>query len=152
LVALDEEMLDRGSDELGLRRKVVELGAARDAGAACDLGRGGARIAALEERLDGGVQEARAHRGATLLLRAGLPVHLPNVIAIKKETVKPERNLFLVRCGITVRWRGFAERANVSRVLLPPTSRDLELAETRPYFLWWTNLTIGGLRELTGRS
>ena len=29
---------------------------------------------------------------------------------------------------------------------LPPTSPDLALDETRPYFLWWTNATVRDLR------
>jgi hypothetical protein len=29
---------------------------------------------------------------------------------------------------------------------LPPTSPDLALDETRPYFLWWTDATVGDLR------
>jgi hypothetical protein len=31
--------------------------------------------------------------------------------------------------------------------VLPPTSSDLLRDETRPYFLWWTNVTVGRLRE-----
>jgi hypothetical protein len=31
--------------------------------------------------------------------------------------------------------------------LLPPTSPDILLDEARPYFLWWTELTVRGLRE-----
>ena len=31
-------------------------------------------------------------------------------------------------------------------MLLPPTSRTLENDETRPYFLWWTEATVGDLR------
>jgi hypothetical protein len=30
---------------------------------------------------------------------------------------------------------------------LPPTSPDLFDPETRPYFLWWTDLTVGGLHD-----
>lgn len=30
--------------------------------------------------------------------------------------------------------------------MLPPTSPDLLLDETRPYFLWWTECTVAGLR------
>jgi len=30
--------------------------------------------------------------------------------------------------------------------LLPPTSTDLLVASTRPYFLWWTDATVGDLR------
>jgi hypothetical protein len=33
---------------------------------------------------------------------------------------------------------------------LPPTSRDLEREDTRPYFLWWTDLTVGDLRARLG--
>ena len=29
---------------------------------------------------------------------------------------------------------------------LPPTTRDLECDDTRPYFLWWTPITVGELR------
>jgi hypothetical protein len=29
---------------------------------------------------------------------------------------------------------------------LPPTSPALELSDTRPYFLWWTDATVGDLR------
>ena len=32
--------------------------------------------------------------------------------------------------------------------MLPPTSPDLALDETRPYFLWWTDVTVGRLRGL----
>jgi hypothetical protein len=32
--------------------------------------------------------------------------------------------------------------------VLPPTSPDLLLDGTRPYFLWWTDVTVGRLREL----
>lgn len=32
--------------------------------------------------------------------------------------------------------------------VLPPTSPDLHVAETRPYFLWWTEATVGEFRAL----
>ncbi len=32
--------------------------------------------------------------------------------------------------------------------MLPPTSSDLLRDETRPYFLWWTSITVGRLRDL----
>lgn len=32
--------------------------------------------------------------------------------------------------------------------MLPPTSPDLLLDGTRPYFLWWTDVTVGRLHEL----
>jgi hypothetical protein len=31
-------------------------------------------------------------------------------------------------------------------LVLPPTSDDLEVAGSRPYFLWWTDVTVGELR------
>lgn len=31
--------------------------------------------------------------------------------------------------------------------MLPPTSEDLKLDATRPYFLWWTDATVGELRR-----
>lgn len=31
-------------------------------------------------------------------------------------------------------------------MLLPPTSADLSRDETRPYFLWWLDATVGDLR------
>ncbi|MGH7298012.1 MAG: hypothetical protein ACRELB_23940 [Polyangiaceae bacterium] len=31
-------------------------------------------------------------------------------------------------------------------LVLPPTSADLTVAESRPYFLWWTDATVGDLR------
>jgi hypothetical protein len=31
--------------------------------------------------------------------------------------------------------------------LLPPTSEALLRDETRPYFLWWTKETVGGLKK-----
>jgi hypothetical protein len=36
--------------------------------------------------------------------------------------------------------------------LLPPTSPDLLRDETQPYFLWWTDATIGELRGHLGSS
>jgi hypothetical protein len=30
--------------------------------------------------------------------------------------------------------------------LLPPTSPALAEDDTRPYFLWWTDATVGGFR------
>ncbi len=30
---------------------------------------------------------------------------------------------------------------------LPPTSESLLDEETRPYFLWWTDVTVGGLKQ-----
>ena len=30
--------------------------------------------------------------------------------------------------------------------MLPPTSEDLRLDATRPYFLWWSEATVGDLR------
>jgi hypothetical protein len=30
--------------------------------------------------------------------------------------------------------------------MLPPTSDDLRLDETKPYFLWWLDATVGDLR------
>jgi hypothetical protein len=32
--------------------------------------------------------------------------------------------------------------------VLPPTSPELTRDETRPYFLWWTDVSVGRLREL----
>jgi hypothetical protein len=32
--------------------------------------------------------------------------------------------------------------------VLPPTSSALTLDETHPYFLWWTDVTVGRLRAL----
>ncbi|MBM3268814.1 MAG: hypothetical protein FJZ01_14330 [Candidatus Sericytochromatia bacterium] len=32
--------------------------------------------------------------------------------------------------------------------LLPPTSPDLAFDSTRPYFLWWTEVTVGEFRRL----
>lgn len=32
--------------------------------------------------------------------------------------------------------------------MLPPTSSDLLRDETRPYFLWWSDVTVGRFREL----
>jgi hypothetical protein len=31
--------------------------------------------------------------------------------------------------------------------VLPPTSPDLLIPATRPYFLWWTDMTVGGLHD-----
>ena len=31
--------------------------------------------------------------------------------------------------------------------LLPPTSTSLLDERTRPYFLWWTDVTVGGLKQ-----
>jgi hypothetical protein len=31
-------------------------------------------------------------------------------------------------------------------LVLPPTSADLGVASCRPYFLWWTDATVGDLR------
>jgi len=31
--------------------------------------------------------------------------------------------------------------------MLPATSSDLHLPNTRPYFLWWTDLTVAQFRE-----
>jgi hypothetical protein len=31
--------------------------------------------------------------------------------------------------------------------LLPPTSESLRDDTTRPYFLWWTDATVGQLKE-----
>ena len=33
------------------------------------------------------------------------------------------------------------------RYALPPTSSALERDDTRPYFLWWTDCTVGELRS-----
>jgi len=32
--------------------------------------------------------------------------------------------------------------------VIAPTSNDLLVDETRPYFLWWTDVTVGALRKL----
>ena len=34
-----------------------------------------------------------------------------------------------------------------STLALPPTSTALLDDETRPYFLWWTDVTVGGLKQ-----
>lgn len=39
-----------------------------------------------------------------------------------------------------------------SEVRLPPTSPALLDPATRPYFLWWSNLTVGDLRRLLRSS
>ena len=31
--------------------------------------------------------------------------------------------------------------------LLPPTSENLRVGSTRPYFLWWTDMTVACLHE-----
>jgi len=36
--------------------------------------------------------------------------------------------------------------------MLPCTSSDLELPDTHPYFLWWTDLTIAQFRERLASS
>jgi hypothetical protein len=36
--------------------------------------------------------------------------------------------------------------------MLPCTSADLLLPHTRPYFLWWTDLTVAQFRERLGSS
>jgi hypothetical protein len=36
--------------------------------------------------------------------------------------------------------------------LLPPTSPELEHDDARPYFLWWTDVTVGELRRLIGKG
>ncbi len=33
-------------------------------------------------------------------------------------------------------------------MLLPPTSAELENDSARPYFLWWTDTTVGELHQL----
>lgn len=35
---------------------------------------------------------------------------------------------------------------------LPPTSSELMLDDTRPYFLWWTEVTVGEFRQLLASS
>lgn len=40
----------------------------------------------------------------------------------------------------------------VTAPALPPTSQDLLHPETRPYFLWWTDVTVGRLRQLLGST
>lgn len=37
-------------------------------------------------------------------------------------------------------------------VPLPPTIETLTVPHTRPYFLWWTKVTVGELRELLRSS
>jgi len=36
--------------------------------------------------------------------------------------------------------------------MLPPTSPELARDDARPYFLWWTDVTAGRLRELVRSS
>jgi hypothetical protein len=43
---------------------------------------------------------------------------------------------------------GRASFSPVSTAVLPPTSPELLQPATRPYFLWWTDVTVGDLREL----
>lgn len=35
---------------------------------------------------------------------------------------------------------------------LPPTTASLLDDDARPYFLWWTNTTVGQLKEYLGSS
>ena len=63
------EVVDRGDQQLGLRREVMEQGAARDVGAALHLERRGAREADLDQALDRGVEQRAARLVAALLLR-----------------------------------------------------------------------------------
>jgi hypothetical protein len=37
--------------------------------------------------------------------------------------------------------------SRVRELPLPPTSPDLERDETRPYFIWWADVTVAKLRE-----
>jgi hypothetical protein len=36
--------------------------------------------------------------------------------------------------------------------MLPPTSQELLLDETKPYFLWWVDATVGDLRRHLGHG
>jgi hypothetical protein len=37
-------------------------------------------------------------------------------------------------------------------MVLPPTDPSLAEPDTRPYFLWWTDETVGGLRQRLASS
>ena len=65
-------MLGSGGDQLRLGREVLEEGALGDAGAAADLGRRQARLARVDQALDGGVEQAATRRRAALLLGPGV--------------------------------------------------------------------------------
>ena len=43
---------------------------------------------------------------------------------------------------------GSLPRVSFSATSLPPTSPDLAIPDTRPYFLWWTDMTVRDLRRL----
>ncbi len=64
------QVRDRGDQELGLRREVVQERAARDVGAALHLERRRAGEADLDQRLDRGVEQRAPRLIAALLLRA----------------------------------------------------------------------------------
>ena len=52
------------------------------------------------------------------------------------------------RCLCWVGAWGHGSFSLVSTAALPPTSPNLLQPATRPYFLWWTDVTVGDLREL----
>ena len=82
-----EDMLDGGHHQVALRRVVVDLGAAGDAGPADDLGGAGAGVAELDQRRHGGVEERDLGLGAPLGLGPSGRGHRPTMDALE-QTVK----------------------------------------------------------------
>ena len=63
------QVLDRGDDQVVLGREVVQLGTPAHPGPLAHQGRRRTAEAALDQQLDGGLQEAGPHRPGALLLR-----------------------------------------------------------------------------------
>ena len=88
------EMIDGGHEQLGLRWKVMEQGAARDIRPALDLEGRRPREADFDQALDRCVEERASRFVAALLLRAGstggvdLGLRHPDRVPPKKQSVK----------------------------------------------------------------
>jgi hypothetical protein len=96
-------VIDRGDQELGLRRDVVKQGAARDVGSPLDLERRGASEPDLDQTLDDGVEQRATGLVATLLLRARNANRLIQLGGVppKKQSVKTVCKFRLTTSGRT---------------------------------------------------
>jgi hypothetical protein len=94
---------------------------------------------------------------ATTVVKAGgSPVGLPS--PMEDEGPRPTATRFLRSASVARQAAATVARGLAARdllrfervpmaVVLPPTRPDLTEPSTRPYFLWWTDATVGDLRR-----
>jgi hypothetical protein len=101
-----------------------------------------------QEKLPGAGKGTYEIRACTLLLSCEDGTTKSIAYEVIEGTAEKPEKIALNTCGLELKkWDPLEIRYNPRMALLPPTSPSLNLPETRPYFLWWTDSTFDDLRR-----